>query len=186
MDPKSTPLGDVSEDPDSLGFTLTHASGLVIDIAMDCAEWQSVFTREIHDQCADMLADTVGHEGYDAISIAILLTDDDTVATLNTTHRGKDGPTDVLSFPDDDDDCLGDIAVAYGVVQRQAAEMGITVSDHVLHLLVHGTLHLCGHDHSDADEADVMEDIEIAILAKHGMANPYTLHHDSSAERGGV
>ena len=171
------PTEDTSEDPDSLGFTLTHQTGLVVDIVVSCDEWHLVFTPELKDQCAAMLADTVGYEGYGDINIAVMLADDDTVSSLNKIHRGKDGPTDVLSFPNDDDNFLGDIALAHGVIVRQSAEMGISIGDHVLHLLVHGTLHLCGHDHLDADEADVMEGIEIDILAKHGMPNPYRFEH---------
>ncbi len=175
MDHQSVRNEDVAEDPDSLGFTLTDPSGLVVDIAVQDDSWQHVFTDISKEKCTAMLVDTVTHEGYDAISIAVLLSDDETIADLNKTHRDKDGPTDVLSFPDDDDECLGDIALAYGVVSRQAEEMGISIIDHVLHLMVHGTLHLCGHDHLDPEEAEVMEGIEIDILAKHGVDNPYAL-----------
>ena len=175
MDPQSQIPDDVSDDPDSSGFTLSHENGLCVDIAIDSAPWSAVFTDSLKEKCVAMMAATTAHEGFGAITIAVLLTDDDHIAAMNQTHRGKEGPTDVLSFPDDDDDFLGDIALAYGVIAKQAADMGITMADHVLHLMVHGTLHLCGHDHIDPAEAEVMEGIEIDILAHHGMANPYTL-----------
>lgn len=181
MDPQSVIPDDVSEDPDSLGFTLTHENGLAVDIAIDCAEWQPILTSSFKEKLTAMLADTTAHEGYGAITIAALLTDDDHIAQLNETHRGKSGPTDVLSFPDDDDDFLGDIALAYGVVEKQAREMGIAITDHVLHLMVHGTLHLTGHDHMDTAEAEVMEGIEIEILARHGLANPYTISQEEAS-----
>lgn len=173
MDPQSVIPDDVAEDPDSSGFTLTHQNGLVVDFAIDCEDWQSVFTAALKDKCIAILEEVVRHEGYDDITIAVLLTDDDHIARMNKTHRGKDGATDVLSFPDDDDDFLGDIALGYSVIEKQASEMGITMANHVLHLLVHGTLHLTGHDHIDHDEAEIMEGIEIKILAHHGLTNPY-------------
>ena len=80
------------------------------------------------------------------------------------------------------DDFLGDIALGYGVIENQAGEMGISMADHVLHLLVHGTLHLTGHDHIDHDEAEMMEGIEIKILAHHGLANPYESLSANSAQ----
>lgn len=175
MNHKITLPEDVPEDPDSLGFTLMHKTGLIVDVTIGCEEWQSVLTSELKQQWIEMLADTVQHEGYSRITIAVMLADDDTVAALNKIHLGKDEPTDVLSFPNDDDGFLGDIALAYGVIAGQSSEMGIAIGDHLLHLLIHGTLHLCGHDHIDADEADIMEAIEIDILAKHGMPNPYVI-----------
>ena len=115
--------------------------------------------------------------------VSVLLTDDATQQELNRTYRGKDAPTNVLSFPamDDDDPLppagepvpLGDIVLALETVRRESDEQGVPFADHLSHLLVHGMLHLAGYDHETADEAEEMEGMEIAILAGLGIADPY-------------
>ena len=107
--------------------------------------------------------------------VAILLGDDDAIAALNAQFRGKEGPTNVLSFPAGEhaDNHLGDIAIAYGVVMREAESRAIDLADHLRHLVVHGFLHLQGHDHQQDDEAEEMEALECRVLARLGVANPY-------------
>lgn len=107
--------------------------------------------------------------------VAILLTGDDAVADLNTTFRHRDGPTNVLSFPAGEhaDNHLGDIALAAGVVVREAGERGIGVDDHLRHLIIHGFLHLQGYDHVDDADAAIMENIERRALARLHVADPY-------------
>ena len=97
------------------------------------------------------------------------------MATLNHNFRGKEGPTNVLSFPaaGQADNHLGDIALAAGVVAREAEARGITVEDHLRHLIVHGFLHLQGYDHQQDDEAEHMEDLERRALARLGVSDPY-------------
>lgn len=120
--------------------------------------------------------------------ISIRLTDDDEVRTLNAQYREKDKPTNVLSFPmvqadllesldnsDDGEVLLGDIILARGVCEREAAEKAVTTPEHATHLIVHGTLHLLGFDHIAEDEADAMEDLERAALAMLGIADPYVV-----------
>ena len=117
---------------------------------------------------------------------SILFTTDEQVHTLNREWRGKDKPTNVLSFPmltredllalapDGPPEMLGDIALAYETCAREAAEKRISLEHHATHLLVHGFLHLAGHDHVDSDaQAEAMEALEIAALAKMGVADPY-------------
>ena len=118
--------------------------------------------------------------------MAIRLTDDDEVQTLNAQYRAKDKPTNVLSFPmvqpdlldslantDDGEALLGDIVLAHGVCTREAAEKGISVTDHAMHLIVHGTFHLLGYDHQGEAEAEAMEALETQALASIGLADPY-------------
>lgn len=107
--------------------------------------------------------------------VTILLTDDDSVAALNERFRGKAGPTNVLSFPapDNPEDQLGDIALAYGVCAREAAEQGKPLAHHLQHLVAHGVLHLLGYDHLTEAEAEEMEALERRILAGLGVPDPY-------------
>lgn len=111
----------------------------------------------------------------DAGSIALLLADDGALHQLNRDFRGKDKPTDVLSFPSlpMDRPFLGDIAVAWGVSATDAEIQGKKLADHLVHLLIHGYLHLLGFDHETDEEASEMEALEIKALATLGIANPY-------------
>jgi len=102
-------------------------------------------------------------------------------ASLNETYRGKRGPTNVLAFPADvpplpDADepvPLGDLVICAPVVEREAAEQGKTVLEHFAHLVVHGTLHLIGHDHEEEADARIMEDREREVLSAFGFDDPY-------------
>ena len=111
--------------------------------------------------------------------LSLLLTTDEKLRALNKAFRDKDVPTNVLSFPAAAGGYLGDIAIAFGLAQREARESGKTMAEHVLHLAVHGTLHLAGFDHIDPREADVMEAMETKILARLGIADPYVLRSPS-------
>ncbi len=114
-------------------------------------------------------------------AVVVLLTDDGTLCDLNSRFRGKDKPTNVLSFPapENPERHLGDIALAYGVCASEADEQGKTLADHLQHLVAHGVLHLTGFDHETDAEAEAMEARERVILASLGVSDPY------AAERGG-
>ena len=127
-----------------------------------------------------------------AVEISVRLTADAEVHALNRQYRGKDKPTNVLSFPmvqpdliatvsqnsDDGELLLGDIVLAHGVCVAEAGERGVSVEDHAAHLIVHGTLHLLGYDHLTDDEGDAMEAIERDALATLGIADPYAIREE--------
>ena len=102
----------------------------------------------------------------------ILLADDKTLRRLNRDFRGKDKATNVLSFPGMKD-YAGDIAIAHGVTKAEAKAAGKKFADHATHLVVHGVLHLAGHDHERPKDAKVMEPLEVKILARLGVSDPY-------------
>jgi probable rRNA maturation factor len=114
------------------------------------------------------------------IAVDITLTDDAEQQRLNRTWRGKDAPTNVLAFPGDDGPVapgapriLGDVVLAFSTIRREAAEQEKPFADHLRHLVVHGVLHLLGHDHDNPAAAAAMEHREIAILAELGVPDPY-------------
>lgn len=108
--------------------------------------------------------------------VSLLLTGDNQIRALNRDWRGKDKPTDVLSFEADEMDrpFLGDIAVSLGVSSADADARGISLAQHLSHLLIHGYLHLIGHDHIDDTDAAKMEALEVEALASLGWPDPYS------------
>jgi probable rRNA maturation factor len=106
--------------------------------------------------------------------VTILLSGDKKLAALNRDFRGRNKPTNVLSFPGGGD-YAGDIAIAYGVTAAEAKEAGKTFPDHATHLVVHGVLHLAGYDHERPKDARVMEPLEVKILKRLGVADPYAV-----------
>jgi probable rRNA maturation factor len=110
-------------------------------------------------------------------ALTILLSDDETLRTLNRRFRRKNKATNVLSFPSapNGQAYLGDVALAYGLARAEARASGKRFSDHAVHLAVHGVLHLLGYDHETERQARVMEPLETALLAHLGIADPYAL-----------
>jgi probable rRNA maturation factor len=109
-----------------------------------------------------------------AAEMTVVLADDAFIRELNRDFRGKNKPTNVLSFPDGAAGYLGDMVLALEVTQREAEAQGKSFANHVRHLLVHGTLHLLGFDHETGQaDAEAMEALEIKILAGLGVSNPY-------------
>jgi probable rRNA maturation factor len=122
-----------------------------------------------------------------AVCISIRFADDAEVHVLNRDYRGKDQPTNILSFPmvqrdmleivantDDGEILLGDMILAHETCAREAQEKAIPLPQHVAHLIVHGTLHLLGFDHMNDSEAEAMEALEVKALASMGLPNPYS------------
>jgi probable rRNA maturation factor len=112
-------------------------------------------------------------KGAHSPGMTILFTNDAHIRALNAEFRGKGKPTNVLAFPSDTPGYLGDIAIAYGVAAAEARLRKKRLIDHAAHLTIHGTLHLLGYDHATAREAKAMEALEIRLLAKLGIADPY-------------
>ncbi|MBN8979873.1 MAG: rRNA maturation RNase YbeY [Rhizobiales bacterium] len=147
--------------------------------------WQDARDAEaIIHRAIEAAAAAVDAETFDA-ELAIMLTDDDGIRTLNKNWRGIDKPTNVLSFPAlqptgprDDDDAprmLGDIAIAYETTRAEADAEHKPFENHLSHLAIHGFLHLIGYDHEKDDDAEVMEELERRILSQLGIPDPYAI-----------
>lgn len=136
----------------------------------------------------------LGHLGMDPnrFEISCLACNDARIAELNADFRGKPQPTNVLSWPSEERAAeregvrprppgtdpagrteLGDIAIAFGICQKEAVAAGLPLADHVAHLMVHGTLHLLGYDHERDADATLMERTETEILGNLGIPDPY-------------
>jgi probable rRNA maturation factor len=119
-----------------------------------------------------------------AAELSIVLTDDTEQQDLNRDWRGKDAPTNVLSFPQIEPfspviGLLGDIVLAHETLEREAADLDKPLEHHFTHLVVHGFLHILGYDHLTEDEALVMEGLETQILAGLGVPDPYADNDDA-------
>ncbi|MGD9740625.1 MAG: rRNA maturation RNase YbeY [Bauldia sp.] len=158
------------------------SGGLAIDLAVEEGDWPD---EDVLFDIAAGAARAIAEEtarSFAGQELSILFTDDARIAVLNADWRGKPKPTNVLSFPAPEGTALvppgqpvplGDIVLAHETVAKEAAEADLTLRDHITHLLVHGLLHLRGHDHEDDAAADAMERLEAAILARLGIADPY-------------
>ncbi|NEX94250.1 rRNA maturation RNase YbeY [Caulobacter sp. 17J65-9] len=128
---------------------------------------------------AEAALEAGGHEGE--AEVTLLFTDDAEQRALNAEHRGKDKSTNVLSFPSPEfaRPHLGDISLAYGVCAAEAQAQGKPLANHLSHLVVHGVLHLLGWDHQNDTEAEEMEALERAVLAKLGVPDPYAAQNET-------
>jgi probable rRNA maturation factor len=150
----------------------------VIDVAIEAEDWASL---EAPAQLAeDAILAAIGESGVALAAnteISVVFCDDGFIRDLNRKWRGIDQPANVLSFPAGGNAAfaplLGDIVIAFETASREALETGKPLRDHVAHLLVHGYLHLIGHGHIGASEAETMEALERAILGRLGIADPY-------------
>jgi probable rRNA maturation factor len=162
---------------------------MTVDIVIEDARWENAGISALASRAVEA---TLGHLGLTdgAWEVVVLACSDARIAALNADFRGKPQPTNVLSWPSEDrapaeagaiptspdpdnGPELGDIALAYDTCAREAAEAGIPFENHVLHLVVHGTLHLLGYDHVRDADGDLMERAEVEILASLGVPDPY-------------
>ncbi len=159
-----------------------------IEVAVVGSAWRTAVTDpEAFVRDVAMAALRTNPARFDAclevgLELGIRLTDDAEVQALNRDYRGQDRPTNVLSFPGDDPGSprapgqpllLGDIVVAFETTAGEAAEAGRSAEAHLAHLIVHGVLHLLGHDHQGETEAVAMEALETRIMAGLGYTDPY-------------
>lgn len=159
------------------------ARRIEIDLAEPCPLWrrQLPAAGEIAGAAARAALGGSGRSPQGAAELAIVLADDTLLRALNKAWRGKDAPTNVLSFPAGADGplapgsplLLGDVVLGFETVAAEAAAQGKTLADHLTHLVVHGVLHLLGFDHESSAEAEHMEALETEILAGLGIADPY-------------
>ena len=158
----------------------------IMQIDVDIEDWPEGAWERLATRAAAAAQEGEPLLASSRLAVSLLFTSDAEVHALNREWRGRDKPTNVLSFPmlerdelaalaaDGPPAMLGDIALAYETCAREAAEKGVTLEAHAAHLIVHGLLHLAGHDHvTSDDQAEAMEALETAILAKLGIADPY-------------
>ncbi|MCC3862349.1 rRNA maturation RNase YbeY [Pseudemcibacter aquimaris] len=176
---------------------MTQNQGLEWDIAVDYAEWETALPNfhEIIEQSIELIKSEVTEGGrleqFMLIEVGVVLCDDNLIHELNRDYRNKDKATNVLSFNGLDEDeistllkegepsaqhpySLGEIYIAYETVKREADEAGIQLKAHFTHMVIHGLLHLLGYDHIKDNEAEIMEAIEVKLLKKLGIDDPYT------------
>ncbi|MFN3512402.1 MAG: rRNA maturation RNase YbeY [Phenylobacterium sp.] len=151
----------------------------MIDIEIEDQAW-SYTEGEVEALTLAAAEAALAAADFEGGRVTILLTDDATVHDLNHRFRGKDAPTNVLSFPapSNPERHLGDVALAFGVCAREAEAQAKPFSHHLQHLVAHGVLHLVGYDHETDAEAEQMEGLERVVLAGLGVPDPY------SAEQG--
>jgi probable rRNA maturation factor len=149
-----------------------------IEISIECEGWRELPSLEA--LVAESLQAALEESGdvlAEGAEISLLFCDDARIRKLNREFRGLDKSTNVLSFPTLDlletAPFIGDIAVAYETVARESEEQGRSLDQHSRHMIVHGFLHLLGYDHEDEDEAEAMEALEVRVLDRLGVENPY-------------
>jgi probable rRNA maturation factor len=156
----------------------------ITEVLVVADSWQSEPDADAVIQRAVAIAAEMADADTADAELAVMLTDDAGIRTLNSNWRGIDKPTNVLSFPalppptplagtDDIPRMLGDIAIAYETARREADDEQKPFDHHLSHLTVHGFLHLVGYDHETDDQAEAMESLETEILAQLGIPDPY-------------
>ena len=155
-----------------------------IELTIEAGAWpDEIMVRRWFDAAVEVASGIVGFN-LSLGEISVVLTDDAAMRVINRSHRGKDSPTNVLSFPAMDPVTLktlsgkrpfllGDLVFALETVEREADAGQISLHHHMSHLIVHGFLHLVGYDHEHEPDADAMEALETRILAELGIADPY-------------
>jgi len=157
-----------------------------LNLDIDIEDWPTGEWEALAERASATLGEVAPEISNARLSVSVLFTSDAQVHDLNREWRDRDKPTNVLSFPmlgreellalapEGPPEMLGDIALAYETCEREATDKSIPLDHHAAHLIIHGLLHLAGHDHVHSDaEAEAMEALEIRALAKMGIADPY-------------
>lgn len=160
---------------------------IIVDVAVQDSAWHE--SDDIEDIVRNAVQTAVHYASLPhlaqsrALELCIILANNDLVQVLNREYRDKDKPTNVLTFAALDDQTapdhggplgLGDVFLALETIREEAWAQNKPFDDHLIHLCVHGTLHLLGYDHIEEDDANTMETLEIRILSQLGIQNPYT------------
>ncbi len=175
------------DEPDSRRSSSEGGEGAALWLDLDIVEETDVWSgladvERLIQAAARALATAPRFANLSPAEACVALSDDTSVQELNHRYRGKDKPTNVLSFPamegafapdDSGPRQLGDLVLAYETLVREAREQDIPLAHHLQHLVVHGLLHLLGFDHETDGEAEEMEALEVEILAGLGIPNPY-------------
>ncbi len=184
MEKKETPATAMMVEP------------LEVDVSMPCPVWKEA-VPSVEDLCrhAAFAAFLEGAPGKHRASgdkplaeVSLVLADNAFIQPLNEKYRGRNVPTNTLSFafredegrapqPQDAPEMLGDVVLAFETARAEAGAEGKSLADHLRHLVVHGVLHLLGRDHQTAKDARIMERLEIQALARLDVADPYTKLH---------
>lgn len=153
---------------------------MIVDVAIENALWAALPDAEsLATKAIDQARLGAGQKLHKDAEVSIMLVDDATIKGLNAQWRKIDKATNVLSFPAGPPEklsknpLLGDIVVAFETTQRESIEEDKALADHFSHLIVHGFLHLLGHDHENTTDAEKMEALEVKILGTLGIKNPY-------------
>jgi probable rRNA maturation factor len=153
---------------------------IALDVEIEAGRWSEITGVEwLATRAAEAALTTARRAEDEDLEATLLLTDDAALRELNRQWRGQDKPTNVLSFPADmksppgEPRHLGDIALAYETLAREAEAENKSLPNHMTHLVIHGILHLLGHDHESDAEAAEMERAEVAALEALGIADPY-------------
>ena len=183
----NTGMSEMPLEPDSPDDDDHYASedwytdgGSHLEMIIDRTIWPADETAAAADMLRAATDATCDMFDLPPLNVGGLFCDDRRITGLNGRFRGKDKPTNVLSFPGGESEtdgegrlAAGEIAIAFETVRSESVRDGKSLNDHLVHLWVHGLLHLMGHDHDEEAEAEAMESGEIAVLAKLGIAAPY-------------
>lgn len=153
---------------------------LSLEVNVESALWRRLpQARSMARETVEACVAEAGLKVTEGAEVSLLLADDARLQSLNANWRGLDRPTNVLSFPaaprdqDSGPQLIGDIAIAYETIEREAQSSGAALGDHYRRLVAHGFLHLIGYDHERDEEADQMESLERRVLARLGVRDPY-------------
>ncbi|MEL6288120.1 MAG: rRNA maturation RNase YbeY [Pseudomonadota bacterium] len=165
--PHDVPSDRAGEDAPARDASLTAES--VVDDARWLAATDGALDADVRTWLDALSAELEIGRG----DFTLLFTNDARITELNAQFRNIERATNVLSFPSGDDDYIGDVALSFDTVQREAVGAGRPFQDHMAHLVMHGALHLLGHDQDDEESAVIMERIETSALARVGIPDPY-------------